>query len=115
MVITIRYKIMELIAAIVVKLQSERFRLNLKNNFNNYLYNSERNTMAKRKRKLPDKAQLSAPRNPLFNHPLMRKSHVHDKSHKAKRRADKVRFNKDWYSQSGINILNTILRIPVFN
>lgn len=71
--------------------------------------------MSKRKRKTCSKAEVSPPRNPLFNHPLMKKSHVHDKSQKAKRRADKVRFNKDWYSQSGIFSLNTILRIAVFS
>lgn len=69
--------------------------------------------MSKRKRKIRSKGDVSPPRNPLFNHPLMKKSHVHDKSYKSKRRADKVNFNKDWYSQSSINILNTILRIPV--
>lgn len=71
--------------------------------------------MTKRKRKMCSKAALSPPRNPLFNHPLMNKSHVHDKTYKAKRRAEKVNLNKDWYSQSSINILNTILRIPVFS
>lgn len=70
--------------------------------------------MSKRKHRKSSKVKVSPPRNPLFNHPLMKKSHVHDKSYKAKRRAEKVNFNKDWYSQNSINILNTILRIPVF-
>ena len=55
--------------------------------------------------------KLSPPRNPLFNHPLMRKSHVHDKSNKAKRRNEKVKLARDWYSQSGF--MQTVLRIPV--
>jgi len=63
------------------------------------------------------KSGLSPPRNPLFNHPLMKKSHVHDKSKKAKRRADKVKFNAclkgDGYYQNS-NLLNTILIIAVF-
>jgi len=68
-------------------------------------------------RKKRNKAGVSPPRNPLFNHPLLKKSHVHEKSNKAKRRAGKVNLNSclretDRYSQSGI--LNTILRISVF-
>ncbi len=63
------------------------------------------------------KTGVSPPRNPLFNNPLMKKSHVHDKSKKAKRRADKVKFNaclkEDGYYQNS-NLLNTILIIPVF-
>jgi len=63
------------------------------------------------------KTGVSPPRNPLFNNPLMKKSHVHDKSKKAKRRADKVKFNtclkEDGYYQNS-NLLNTILVIPVF-
>lgn len=88
--------------------------------------------MSKRKRKLrhmratapPNQEQATqittqsrvqtAPRNPLFDHPLMKKSHVHDKSHKSKRRAEKVKFARDWYSQSSIFFLeiNTLLKIP---
>ncbi|WP_198264798.1 hypothetical protein [sulfur-oxidizing endosymbiont of Gigantopelta aegis] len=72
-----------------------------------------------RKKRSARKAEtlLTAPRNPLFNHPLMKKSHVHDKPGKAKRRAEKVRFSKDWYSQSGLiqNHLKAILRMPVFS
>ncbi|MCW8928879.1 MAG: hypothetical protein OQL19_01420 [Gammaproteobacteria bacterium] len=82
--------------------------------------------MSKRKRKARNRGapvpqplipQAIVPRNPLFNHPLMNKSHVHDKSHKAKRRAEKVKGARDWYSQSFIIVtfFNTILRIPVFN
>ena len=71
--------------------------------------------MSKRKRKERNTNVVSPPRNPLFNHPLMKKSHVHDKSHKAKRRAEKIRISRDWYSQSSICFfaMNTILRIPV--
>ena len=61
--------------------------------------------MSKRK---VNKKGVSPPRNPLFNHPMMKKSHVHDKSYKAKRRADKVRMARESYSQSSIN---TFLRI----
>jgi hypothetical protein len=69
----------------------------------------------KRSARKAGKVLLDVPRNPLFNHPLMKKSHVHDKSGKAKRRADKVYFAKDWYSQSGLFTFNlqTVLRIPV--
>ena len=68
-------------------------------------------------RKKRNKAGVSPPRNPLFNHPLLKKSHVHEKSNKAKRRGEKVNLSSclretDRYSQSGI--LNTILRISVF-
>lgn len=63
--------------------------------------------MSKRKVK---KKEISPPRNPLFNHPMMKKSHVHDKSYKAKRRADKVRMARESYSQSSIN---TFLRIAL--
>ena len=71
--------------------------------------------MSKRKRKARNTGGLVPPRNPLFNHPLMKKSHVHDKSYKAKRRAEKIRFTRDWYSQSRFCFFNikTILRIPV--
>ncbi len=54
--------------------------------------------------------KLSPPRNPLFNHPLMKKSHIHDKSNKAKRRNEKVKLARDWYSQSAL--IQTVLRIP---
>lgn len=75
--------------------------------------------MSKRKRKLRNadvaSPPLITPRNPLFNHPLMKKSHIHDKSHKAKRRAEKVKFARDWYSQSGFYVIDikSILRILV--
>ncbi len=69
--------------------------------------------MAKRKRKMPDRL-TSAPRNPLFNHPLMNKSHAHDKTNKAKRRASKIAFNRDWYCQNSLNYQQAILTIPVF-
>ena len=73
--------------------------------------------MSKRKRKVRHTGGLASPRNPLFNHPLMKKSHVHDKSYKAKRRAEKIRFARDWYSQSGFCFFNikTILTIPVLS
>ncbi len=74
--------------------------------------------MSKRKRKMRKKgmaAPAKAPRNPLFDHPLMKKSHVHDKSYKAKRRAENVQIARDWYSQSGFYIYNmkSILRMLV--
>ncbi len=63
--------------------------------------------MARKKKRA---IKLSPPRNPLFNHPLMKKSHVHDKSTKAKRRNEKVKLARDWYSQNGL--MQTVLRIP---
>lgn len=35
-------------------------------------------------------------RNPYADHPLMQKGGRHEKSNKAKRRADKVAFKKEW-------------------
>lgn len=64
--------------------------------------------MSKRKRKTAI-TSASPPRNPLFNHPMMKKSHVHDKSNKTKRRAEKVRFAREWYCQ---NSIGTFLTIP---
>jgi len=55
-------------------------------------------------------ARMIEPRNPLFNHPLMKKSHAHVKSNKAKRRAEKIRAAKEWYSQN--SFIKTVLRIP---
>jgi len=37
-------------------------------------------------------------RNPLHDHPLMRKGGVHDKTHKQKRRADNQKLKKEWCS-----------------
>ncbi len=72
--------------------------------------------MSKRKRKVRKKEMGAllpvAPRNPLFNHPLMKKSHVHEKSYKSKRRTEKVKGARDWYSQNGFN-WKTLLKIPV--
>jgi len=74
--------------------------------------------MSKRKRKvrknktLNKQPSLEKARNPLFNHPLMKKAHVHNKSYKAKRRSEKVKGAKDWYSQSCFK-LKAILRISV--
>lgn len=65
--------------------------------------------MAKKKPKKV--AAVSPPRNPLFNHPLLKKSHIHDKSDKAKRRNEKVKLARDWYSQNGL--IQTFLRMPV--
>lgn len=64
--------------------------------------------MSKRKGKAP-KTRVAPPRNPLFNHPMMKKSHVHNKSNKTKRRAEKVRFAREWYCQNG---MRTFLTIP---
>ena len=66
--------------------------------------------MARKKNRV---VKLSPPRNPLFNHPLMKKSHVHDKSTKAKRRNEKVKLARDWYSQSGL--MQIVLRIPALS
>ncbi len=62
--------------------------------------------MAKKKKQV---LKVSAPRNPLFNHPLMKKSHVHDKSNKARRRNEKVKLVRGEYSQNGL--IQTFLRI----
>jgi hypothetical protein len=58
---------------------------------------------------------ISPIRNPFFNHPLIKKSHIHDKSYKAKRRAEKVKNAKDWYSQSCFYLLKLkpILTMPI--
>jgi len=55
--------------------------------------NYEENIMAKSKKKV----MLSPPRNPLFNHPLMKKSCIHQKNNKTKRKADKAQLRKEWY------------------
>jgi len=47
--------------------------------------------------KLKKKVILSPPRNPLFNHPLMKKGCVHQKNNKSKRQLDKVQLRKEWY------------------
>ena len=39
-------------------------------------------------------------RNPLHNHPLLKKGGVHKKSTKAIRQADKVKIKKEWLPQS---------------
>ncbi len=62
-------------------------------------------------RKKKQALKLSAPRNPLFNHPLMKKSHVHHKSNKARRRNEKVKLIRGEYSQNGL--MQTFLRIFV--
>ena len=36
-------------------------------------------------------------RNPLFNHPLMKKGGVHNKSNKSKRQVNKNKLRKEWY------------------
>ena len=65
---------------------------------------------SKNKRKASS-ARVLEPRNALFNHPLMKKSHAHEKSNKAKRRAEKVRDSRDWYSQN--SFIQTFLRISI--
>ncbi|MEW8507132.1 MAG: hypothetical protein AB2598_10525 [Candidatus Thiodiazotropha sp.] len=39
-------------------------------------------------------------RNPFYNHPLLSKGCVHEKSHKAKRRSEKQNLRKAWFSLS---------------
>ena len=41
---------------------------------------------------------LTTVRNPLHNHPLMRKSSVHQKTNKSKRQHDKVTLRRQAYS-----------------
>jgi len=65
---------------------------------------------AKRKHKTLQ-MRVIEPRNPLFNHPLMKRSHAHVKSNKAKRRAEKVKGRQDWYSQNGF--IKTFLKISI--
>ena len=38
----------------------------------------------------------TSPRNLLHNHPLLRKSDIHQQTAKAKRRLDKVNLEKEW-------------------
>ncbi len=40
------------------------------------------------------------PRNHLYNHPLLHKGGAHEKTHKAKRRKDKVKLKKEWLSEN---------------
>jgi len=47
--------------------------------------------------KLKKMVALSPPRNPLFNHPLMKKGSVHQKNNKVKRQAEKTQLRKEWY------------------
>jgi len=42
------------------------------------------------------KKRKSNVRNPFYNHPLMRKGDVHEKSNKAKRKSEKQKFQKEW-------------------
>jgi len=37
-------------------------------------------------------------RNPLHDHPLMRKGGVHDKTNKQKRKGEKQKWKKEWCS-----------------
>ncbi|MBI3561554.1 MAG: hypothetical protein HY080_07565 [Gammaproteobacteria bacterium] len=50
--------------------------------------------------KMPHKAVKQ--RNYLHDHPLMKKGGVHQKSNKAKRRAEKQVLQRDWDEQSGL-------------
>lgn len=51
--------------------------------------------MAKTKRK-------AMARNPFHDHPLMRKGGVHEKSNKAKRKAEKLRLKQEWCSSMAL-------------
>jgi len=42
------------------------------------------------------KDRVSKPRNPLHDHPLMRKGGVHEKSERSKRRTDKQKLKREW-------------------
>jgi len=42
------------------------------------------------------KLKLNPMRNPYYNHPLMSKSHSHDKSKKSERRKDKMNLRKEY-------------------
>lgn len=41
---------------------------------------------------------INKERNPLHNHPLLRKGGVHEKSYKAKRKSEKQKLRKEWCS-----------------
>ena len=51
-----------------------------------------------------DKPQVATTRNPLFNHPLMSKSHHHEKKYKAVRKAEKVKLHKNYDSQGTYDV-----------
>lgn len=40
--------------------------------------------------------RVAKPRNPLHDHPLMRKGGVHEKSDKVKRKAEKQKLKREW-------------------
>ena len=42
--------------------------------------------------------QKSKMRNPMHDHPLMRKGGVHEKPYKAKRKDEKQKLKKEWCS-----------------
>lgn len=44
-------------------------------------------------------SKLTAPRNPFFNHPLMSKSHQHDKAYKSVRSSAKVKLRSSYCSE----------------
>ena len=46
-----------------------------------------------------NKVRLLPPRNHLFNHPLMKKGCMHQKSNKSKRQDEKANLRKEWYYQ----------------
>ncbi len=50
--------------------------------------------MAKKRKSAP--TLLTRWRNPLHDHPLMKKGAVHEKGHKAERRQNKVRLMRQW-------------------
>lgn len=48
-------------------------------------------------KKSKKKMIVSPHRDPLFNHPLMKKGSVHQKNNKTKCQADKAQLRKEWY------------------
>ena len=52
-----------------------------------------------KKRKQPTKLPAQRERNPVALNPILRKSAVHEKSTKARRKADKVQLKKTWFER----------------
>ncbi len=53
----------------------------------------------------------TAPRNPYFNHPLMGKSHQHDKSYKSVRSTAKVKLRNSYRSENRYDGENIMQRL----
>ncbi len=56
------------------------------------------------------KISITKVRNPLHDHPLLRKGGVHDKSKKTKRRCEKQKLRNEW--RSLMTFLISIIKEP---